>query len=349
MVLGSKRKKQLPKRTPAGVSYKMNVLVTGGVGYVGSIVSEELIKSGYQVVILDNLQQGHKEAIAKGASLVVGDIRNNQDLDLVFKGNKIDAVMHMAAETVVEFSMTDPQRYFHNNITGGISLLDAMLKHGVKKIIFSSSAATYGEPKEVPIVESHPQQPVNSYGETKLMFEKVLGWYGRAYGLQHISFRYFNAAGASEMLGEDHIPETHLIPIVVRATLNTQGPVSIFGDDYPTKDGSCVRDYVHVKDIAQAHQLALEKIGSLTGRAYNLGNGNGFSNFEVVEAVSRITGKKVPTKISPRRAGDPAVLVASSSKAKTELGWKPQFSDLDFIIRSAVQWHKAHPRGYASK
>ena len=324
----------------------MNILVTGGVGYVGSIVTEELVKAGYQAVIMDNLQQGHKEALAKGARLVIGDIRNNEDLDKIFKANKFDAVMHMAGETVVEFSMTDPQRYFHNNITGGINLLDAMLKYNVKKLIFSSSAATYGEPKEVPIVESHPQLPVNSYGETKLMFEKILAWYGRAYGLQHISFRYFNAAGASELLGEDHIPETHLIPIVIKATLSTHGAVSIFGDDYPTKDGSCVRDYVHVKDIAQAHRLALEKVGSLTGRAYNLGNGNGFSNFEVVEATSRIIGKKTPTKISPRRAGDPAVLVASSDKAKTELGWKPQFSDLDSIIGSAVKWHKAHPRGY---
>jgi UDP-glucose 4-epimerase len=327
----------------------MNILVTGGVGYVGSIVTEELIKTGYRVVIFDNLQQGHKEAIPEGARLVIGDIRNNQDLDVLFKANKFDAVMHMAAETVVEFSMTDPQRYFHNNITGGINLLDAMLKYNVKKIIFSSSAATYGEPREVPIVESHPQLPVNSYGETKLMFEKILAWYGRAYGLQHISFRYFNAAGASELLGEDHIPETHLIPIVISATLNTQGVVSIFGDDYPTKDGSCVRDYVHVKDIAQAHRLALEKVGSLSGSAYNLGNGNGFSNLEVVEAASRIIGKKTRFKISPRRAGDPAVLVASSDKVRAELGWNPQFSSLDFIISSAVQWHKTRPRGYASK
>jgi UDP-glucose 4-epimerase len=327
----------------------MKILVTGGVGYVGSIMTEELIKAGYQVVIFDNLQQGHKEAITKGASLIIGDIRDSQDLEKIFNANKFDAVMHMAAETVVEFSMTDPQRYFQNNITGGINLLDAMLKHNVKKLIFSSSAATYGEPKEVPIVESHPQLPVNSYGETKLMFEKVLAWYGRAYGLQHISFRYFNAAGASEKLGEDHIPETHLIPLLIKATLNPQGIVSIFGDDYPTKDGSCVRDYVHVKDIAQAHRLALEKVESLTGRAYNLGNGNGFSNFEVVEATSRIIGKKTPTKISPRRAGDPAVLVASSEKAKKELGWKPQFSDLDSIIESAVQWHKNHPGGYTRK
>jgi len=310
----------------------MNVLVTGGVGYVGSIVTEELLKTGYQVVILDNLQQGHKEATAKGARLIIGDIRNNQDLDKIFKANKFDAVMHMAAETVVEFSMTDPQRYFQNNITGGINLLDAMLKHNVKKLIFSSSAATYGEPVKVPMEENHPQLPVNSYGETKLMFEKVLAWYGRAYGLKHISFRYFNAAGASEVLGEDHIPETHLIPLLIKAALNPQGIVSIFGDDYPTKDGSCIRDYVHVKDIAQAHRLALEKIESLTGRAYNLGNGNGFSNFEVVEATSRIIGKKTPIKIAPRRSGDPAVLVASSEKAKTELGWKPQFSNLDSII-----------------
>jgi UDP-glucose 4-epimerase len=324
----------------------MNILVTGGVGYVGSVVTEELLSKGYSVVILDNLQQGHREAIARGARLVTGDVRSVQDLEVLFSVNKFDAVMHMAGETLVGFSMTDPQRYFHNNIIGGINLLDTMLKHDVKKIIFSSSAATYGEPKHVPIQEDHPQLPVNSYGETKLMFEKVLAWYGRAYGIKHISFRYFNAAGASETLGEDHRPETHLIPIVIKATLGLQGPVSIFGDDYPTKDGSCLRDYVHVKDIAQAHRLALEKVDVLAGRAYNLGSSNGFSNFQVVEAASRIIGKKTPMKIAPRRAGDPAVLVASSEKAKAELGWKPQFSELNAIIESAVRWHQAHPKGY---
>ena len=324
----------------------MNILVTGGVGYVGSVVTEELINAGYRVVVIDNLQQGHQAAIVKGAELVIGDISNRETLDEIFKDNTFDAVMHMAAETVVEYSMTDPKRYFQNNIIGGINLLDTMLKYNVKKLIFSSSAATYGEPQRVPIEEDHPQIPVNSYGETKLMFEKVLAWYGRAYGLKHISFRYFNATGASEILGEDHRPETHLIPNVIKAALSKHEIVPIFGDDYPTKDGSCIRDYVHVRDIAQAHRLALEKVEDLTGRAYNLGNGGGFSVFEVVEATNRIIGKKTRTKVSPRRAGDPAVLVASSDKAKAELGWKPQFPDLDTIIESAFRWHSAHPRGY---
>jgi UDP-glucose 4-epimerase len=311
-------------------------------------VTEDLVSAGHHVVVLDNLQQGHKEAIARGAKFVTGDIRNSRDLNDIFKTNQFDAVMHMAAETVVEFSMTDPKRYFQNNVVGGINLLDTMVKYDVNKLIFSSSASTYGEPKRVPIEENHPQLPGNSYGETKLMFEKILSWYGRAYGLKHISFRYFNAAGASEKLGEDHVPETHLIPTIIKAIMNRQKNVQVFGDDFPTKDGSCIRDFIHVRDIAQAHRLGLEKVENLTGRAYNLGNGNGFSVFEVIERISKIFGEKTSIKISPRRPGDPAVLVASSDKAKMELGWKPQFSDLDTIIKSAVLWHGAHPGGYES-
>jgi UDP-glucose 4-epimerase len=324
----------------------MNILVTGGVGYVGSIVTEELLNKGYRVIILDNLQQGHKEASLPEAEFVLADICEAQALEDVFHRFEIDAVMHMAAETVVEYSMTDPKRYFHNNIVGGIDLLDAMLKHNVYKFVFSSSAAVYGEPRTTPIEEDHPKIPVNSYGESKLMFEHILEWYGKAYGLKHISLRYFNAAGATKLLGEDHHPETHLIPNVLKAALDKNNPVSIFGTDYPTKDGSCIRDYVHVIDIAQAHILALETIEQLSGRAYNLGNGEGYSVLEVVEAARKATHAEIPVKISPRRAGDPAVLVASSRRAKEELGWRSKFPELEAIIESAWKWMKQHPKGY---
>ena len=321
-------------------------MVTGGAGYVGSIVAEELLKLEHEVVILDNLQQGHAGAILPEAEFVFGDIINSASLDIVFDTYRIDAVMHMAAETVVEFSMTDPRRYFQNNIIGGIHLLDSMLKHGVKKLIFSSSAATYGEPRHKPLEEDHPQVPVNSYGETKLMFEKIIKWYGQAYGLQSIALRYFNAAGASKRLGEDHRPETHLIPNIFRAALDSGCPVTVFGKDYPTRDGTCERDYVHVRDIAQAHILSLAKLDELSGQAYNLGSGQGYSVLEVVREVGRVSGHDIPIEYTPRRAGDPAVLLASSRRARSELGWKPEFSDLDVIIESAWKWISQHPEGY---
>jgi len=324
----------------------MNILVTGGAGYVGSVVAEELLKKGHEVIILDSLQQGHKGAVAPGAEFIFADVCSAEALDGVFQRAKIDAVMHMAAETVVEYSMTDPKRYFHNNIVGGMTLLNAMLKHRVHKLIFSSSAAAYGDPQSIPVEEDHPKLPVNSYGESKLMFERILEWYGKAYGLKHISLRYFNAAGASEFLGEDHHPETHLIPNVLKAALSKNSPVSIFGTDYPTKDGSCIRDYVHVVDIAQAHGLALENLEKMNDRAYNLGSGEGYSVLEVVEAARKVTGLEIPAKISARRPGDPAILVASSKRAKSELGWKPKFPQLEPIIASAWSWMKRHPEGY---
>lgn len=324
----------------------MCVLVTGGAGYVGSIVTEHLLKQKHKVIVLDNLQQGHKEAVLSPAEFVSVDICNVETLEDVLCRFKINAVMHMAAETVVDYSMTDPKRYFHNNLVCGTNLLNAMLKHGVDKIIYSSTAAVYGEPRSIPIEEDHPETPINSYGESKLMFERILEWYGRAYGIRHISFRYFCAAGATELLGEDHRPETHLIPNVLKAALNGNNPVSVFGTDYPTKDGSCIRDYVHVLDIAQAHLLALEKIDDLSGNIYNLGNGKGYSVLEVVKTAEQVVGVKIPTKICPRRLGDPATLVASSERAKRELGWKPQFSKLESIIESAWRWLKDHPDGY---
>jgi len=324
----------------------MNILVTGSAGYVGSIVTEELLKGGYKVTALDNFQQGHREAVLPDVECVTVDICNVEALDAVFSLFRIDAVTHMAAETVVEYSITDPKRYFQNNIVGGMNLLNVMLKHNVPKFIFSSSAAVYGEPETVPIDEDHPKVPVNSYGESKLMFEHLLEWYGKAYGLKHISLRYFNAAGASELLGEDHRPETHLIPNVLKAALNNNNPVSIFGTDYLTKDGSCIRDYIHVIDIARAHILALEKLETLSNRVYNLGNGEGYSVLEVVEAARKITKANIPVKVSHRRSGDPAVLVASSNRAKSELGWKPQSSELENIIESAWKWMKRYPNGY---
>jgi UDP-glucose 4-epimerase len=362
----------------------MNILVTGGAGYVGSIVAEELLKDGYDVLVLDNLQQGHRGAVPRGVEFVSADICDPAGLEDVFRRHRFDAVMHMAADTAVEFSMTDPWRYFQNNIVGGLNLLEAMRKYQVHKLVFSSSASVYGEPESTPIEEEHPKAPVNAYGETKLMFERILSWYGRAYGLKHISLRYFNAAGASKLLGEDHRPETHLIPNILKAALTesskskVQGsksgsedikhrtlniePVKIFGTDYPTKDGSCIRDYVHVVDIAQAHILALDKLESPTSRdwglggedwepgarAYNLGNGEGYSVLQVIDEAKKVTGVDISVKVCARRPGDPAVLVASSNRAKTELGWKPQFPELSSIIESAWRWVKDHPNGYRS-
>jgi len=323
----------------------MNILVTGGAGYVGSNVTEGLLKDGYGVIVLDNLQQGHRNAVCPEAKHILADIGDVQALDEIFSEYKVEAVMHMAAETVVEFSMTDPERYFQNNIVSGLNLLNAMLKNGVSKIIFSSSAAVYGEPKSPLIDESHPKAPINSYGESKLMFEHVLRWYGTAYGLKHISFRYFNAAGASELLGEDHRPETHLIPNMLRAALEGS-TVSIFGTDYPTPDGSCLRDYVHVMDIARAHILALQKLEIHSGKVYNLGNGGGYSVLEVLEAAEKVTGMNIKRVLEPRRAGDPAVLVARSERARTELGWQPQYAEIEKIIESAWNWMKQHPGGY---
>jgi UDP-glucose 4-epimerase len=324
----------------------MHVLVTGGAGYVGSVVADGLLRAGHAVTILDNLQQGHREAVPEDARFIKADFCRPEDLDAAFRRSALDAVMHMAGETIVEYSTTDPRRYFHTNVIGGISLLDAMLRHNVNRIVFSSSAAVYGEPLTAPIEENHPKNPINSYGLTKLMFEQILEWYGRAYGLRHISLRYFNAAGATDRLGEDHNPETHLIPNVLKAAL-ARAPISVFGTDYPTRDGSCIRDYVHVLDIAAAHILALEKLDAVKAGAYNLGNGQGYSVLEVVEAARKVTGIDIPAKLSPRRAGDPAVLVASSGRAKSELGWKPRFPKLEPIIDSAWRWMHSHPRGYA--
>lgn len=341
----------------------MAILVTGGAGYIGSIVVEELLKDNNQVIVLDNLQEGHRGAVLPEAIFVEGDLADRKILDGVFQEHGIEAVIHMAAETTIEFSMSDPWRYFQNNVVNGLNLLESMREHGVRKMVFSSTAAAYGEPEEVPIREDHPQRPINAYGESKLMFERILDWYHRAYGFKYVSFRYFNAAGASERLGEDHKHESHLIPIVLEAALNNSkvgGPegrkvegrnnkplvVRIFGTDYPTRDGTCVRDYIHVVDLARVHVLALETLDGLGGRVYNLGNGQGYTVREVVEAALKLTGADIPLVETARRPGDPAVLVAGSERARAELGWEPEHPELEEIIGSAWKWKLCYPNGY---
>jgi len=325
----------------------LNVLVTGGAGYIGSVITEELIKEGNSVVVIDNLQQGHREAVSPEAEFVQTDLADTEALDRVFRTHRIDVVVHMAAESIVPDSVTDPMKFFNNNIGCGLNLLDTMIKHDVLEIIFSSTAAVYGEPSKIPIEEKDPVGPVNAYGESKLMFERILHRYGNAYGLKFISLRYFNAAGASERFGEDHSPETHLIPNILKVALGQEKQVSVFGNDYPTRDGSCIRDYIHVVDIAREHILPLKNLkkGEFN-KAYNIGNGSGFSVLEVIETARKVTASPIPAVINPRREGDPAVLVAFSELAKSELGWKPVFSDLETIIDSAWQWQKKYPYGY---
>lgn len=326
----------------------MKILITGAAGYIGSVVTEELVHRGVSVVAIDNLSKGHRLAVAPEALFIKGDIGDTQQLEEVFSSHAIEGVVHLAAESLVEMSVKDPGRYFKTNVTYPINLLEVMLKNGVKNIIFSSSAAVYGDPVKTPIEESDRVVPVNAYGESKLMFERILRWFGIAHGLKHISLRYFNAAGASVKFGEDHHPETHLIPNIIKVALGEATVVNLFGTDYDTRDGTCVRDYIHVKDIAAAHILALEHLDSVNSSSYNLGNGDGFTVKEVIKATETITGDNIPVNICPRRQGDPAVLQASSNKITRELGWKPKYPRLDEIIRSAWDWHRQHPRGYGN-
>lgn len=326
----------------------MRVLVTGGAGYIGSVVSEELVNDGHQVVVYDNLVKGHQQAVVPGAEFVNGDLLDAGRLGQTLKDNKTEAVIHMAAYSLVGESVEKPAKYYHNNFVAGLVLLDAMREAGVTKIVFSSTAATYGEPEAQPIFETAPTNPTNPYGESKLACERAMHWYERAYGLRYASLRYFNAAGASERCGEDHDPESHIIPITLQAAAGKRPHVEIYGDDYPTADGTCVRDYIHVIDLARAHILAL---GVLNERSaiYNLGcGGDGYSVRDVIETAKRVTGKDIPVRMGPRRAGDPAVLIASSDKIKSELGWQPRFQDLGLIIESAWKWMLAHPNGYQS-
>jgi UDP-glucose 4-epimerase len=329
------------------------VLVTGGAGYVGSHVVRHLVDAGRDVVVLDDLSIGHRAAVGK-ATLVAGDYGDEAALDGVFAGGGFDAVVHMAGSSLVGESMAEPARYYENNVTKTLSLLEAMRRHDIKAIVYSSSAAVYGEPQDIPIREEHPCRPTNPYGETKLAVERMLGWYQRAYAIGYAALRYFNAAGAHESaeIGEDHGDgETHLIPRLILAIVHGGPPTPVLGEDYPTSDGTCVRDYVHVMDLAEAHALALTALlhGTLEAGSFNLGNGEGFSVREVVAKVGAVAGAPPPTERAPRRQGDPAILVASAERAMRRLGWKPRRSSLDAIVRTAWAWHQRHPKGFGDR
>ncbi|PTX64441.1 UDP-galactose 4-epimerase [Melghirimyces profundicolus] len=329
----------------------MAVLVTGGAGYIGSHTVVHLKERGEEVVVLDGLKTGHVGAV-QGDAFYEGDLRDGEVLERIFSGHDIDAVVHFAASSLVGESAENPLKYYDNNVYGTLCLLRKMAEHGVEKIVFSSTAAVYGEPKNIPIRETDPTRPTNPYGETKLAVEKMLAWCEKASGVRSVSLRYFNAAGAlpGGQMGEDHDPETHLIPIVLQTALGQRESIAIFGEDYPTKDGTCIRDYIHVMDLAEAHGLALEKLRRGGGSGvYNLGNGEGFSVKEVIRVAREVTGREIPVKAAPRRSVDPAVLVASSEKARSELGWQPKYPRLEEIIESAWNWHQSHPHGYESR
>jgi UDP-glucose 4-epimerase len=335
----------------------MRILVTGGAGYIGSVSVETFVAAGHEVTVLDDLSTGHRSAVAEGATLEVGTYGDIDAVARLLERRQIDAVLHCAAKSLVGESMVDPAKYFRENVGGGINLLEGMRLAGVKRIVLSSTAATYGMPERTPILETDPIRPINAYGESKRCVEAAITWYGHGYGLRSVILRYFNVAGASRLFGENHAPETHLIPVVLNAAAESR-EMTIFGDDYPTPDGTCVRDYLHVEDLAAAHLLALvatdagdARTGPTSGPCQpvicNLGNGSGFSNREIVAAAETVVGHSIPVKIGPRRAGDPPVLVASAERAGRELGWQPQHGKLEEIIGTAWEWRRAHPAGYA--
>jgi len=326
----------------------MRILVTGGAGYIGSVVTEECIAAGHQTFVVDNLVKGHREMVHEDAAFFEADIMDTAAISGILRSNTIDAVIHMAAYSLVGQSMTDPASYYHNNVTAGLSLLNSMKECGVKKLIFSSTAAVYGEPEKQPIEETARLQPTNPYGETKLAFEKALHWFDQAHGIKYASLRYFNAAGASEKCGELHDPETHLIPLVLNAARGASPSVKIFGDDYPTEDGTCIRDYIHVQDLANAHVMALAKLDE-GSEIYNLGCGGGYSVKQVIDTARRVTGRHIVVEVGERRAGDPAVLVASSEKIQHELGWHPTRAGLDTIIESAWKWSLKYQNDASSR
>src|SRR5579883_1402287 len=321
----------------------MNVFLTGGAGYIGSVCAEELLNAGHSVTVYDDLSEGHRSAVDPRARFILGQPSREGDILNAVKAAKPEAILHFAANALVGESMTNPGKYFRNNVANGLSLLEAAVAAGVRKFVFSSTCATYGPPDRVPMTEDLPQRPINPYGESKLMFEKMLGWYRQIHGLDCVAFRYFNAAGASARFGEHHRIETHLVPNVLKVALGQSKQCEIYGTDYPTPDGTCIRDYIHIIDLAQAHILALEP-----GKSgfYNLGNGDGYSVRQVIETCEQVTGVKIPAVEKPRRPGDPPKLVASAAKAVRELGWKPAFPRLDDIIKTAWAWHKSHPQGY---
>jgi UDP-glucose 4-epimerase len=328
----------------------MNVLVVGGAGYIGSHAVNRLLAAGHQVLVYDNLSQGHRQAIP-AESLIIGDVLDERQLTDTLRAGKVDAVMHFAAFTAVGESVSDPEKYYHNNVQGSLALLRAMRQSGVEKIVFSSTTATYGVPKTVPISEEEEQRPINPYGFAKLVVEQALADYAAAYGLGYAALRYFNAAGAHEggMIGEDHNPESHLIPLVLQVALGQRSKIVIFGQDYPTPDGSCVRDYIHVDDLADAHLRALERLEAGKGLKLNLGSGQGISVRQLIEACRRETGHSIPEELGDRRPGDPPELVANSTLARRILDWEPKRSELQNIVRSAWRWHSDHPHGYADR
>lgn len=329
----------------------MSILVCGGAGYIGSHTVRQLEKAGFEVLVLDSLVKGHREAVGD-AQFVLADINDKSALDEVFATHKIDAVMHFAAYSLVGESVVKPDIYYRNNVCGTLNLLEAMVRYEVPYMVFSSTAAVYGEPQEVPIPEEHPTIPTNPYGATKLAVEGMLKWFGEAYGIKYVSLRYFNAAGADIAgdIGEDHNPESHLVPLVLKAALGIMPEIKVFGNDYSTPDGTCIRDYIHVTDLADAHVKALEYLAN-GGKSdvFNLGNGQGYSVLEVLRTAEEVVGHSIPYSFAPRRAGDPAVLVASADKAKRVLGWQPQFGELKTIISTAWSWHKKHPNGFGDK
>ena len=327
----------------------MTILVLGGAGYIGSHTVYALIEKGVDVVVIDNLETGHIEAVHEKARFYKGDIRDRAFVDSVLDKEKIDAVIHFAANSLVGESMVNPLKYYDNNVNGTKVLLQSMVAHGLDKIVFSSTAATYGEPEKVPILETDRTEPTNTYGETKLAMEKMFKWTDRAHGLKYVSLRYFNACGAhvSGKIGEAHSPEAHLIPLILQVPLGQREYISIFGDDYDTSDGTCIRDYIHVTDLAQAHILAVDYLmKGNESNIFNLGNGVGFTVKEVIDTARKVTGHEIPARIAERRAGDPARLIASSDKARQVLLWKPEHADLEEIISTAWNWHKNHPNGY---
>ena len=324
----------------------MKILVTGGAGYIGSVVSAELLGAGHQVVVYDNLSHGHRQAVPRGAEILTGEMGDREALDRAFQQHRPEAVMHFAALIEAGESMQAPERYFRNNTASTLTLLECMLQHGTRRLVFSSTAALYGNPERTPIGEDAALRPTNAYGESKLLVERMLGWFHQIHGLRYASLRYFNAAGAAGELGEDHRPESHLIPLVLQVALGRRPGISVYGADYDTPDGTCVRDYIHVADLAAAHLLALHALEGRQQLIYNLGNGRGFSVRQVVEVVRKVTGHAIPAKDAPRRPGDPAVLVASSEKIRRELGWQPRYPELEQIVASAWEWRRGHPDGY---
>jgi UDP-glucose 4-epimerase len=329
----------------------MRVLVVGGAGFIGSTSVELLVERGHKVVVYDNLSSGHRSSVVDGATLVIGEMSDRDRLRRLLRERRIEAVLHCAARSLVGESMSDPALYYRNNVAGGVMLLEAMRDASVTRLVFSSTAAVYGEPRRVPIAESDRTEPINPYGATKLAFEGAMRWFAAAHGFRAISLRYFNVTGATERNGEDHQPETHVIPLILRVAAGEQSHVQIFGQDYPTPDGTCIRDFIHVRDLAEAHMLALEATGEgdPSLEVYNLGSAAGFSVREVIEAARRVTGRAIPARVLKRRSGDPPVLVASSRRARRELGWQPRYSKLEQMLGDAWAWKLSHPNGYPTE